>query len=136
MMPDEMKLHNIQGKIRERRASDFLNKEQLDEIKKANIKGKKSSKFNQVDAYIAEIIARFGYDTYLAWKKGEIDEKLMVKYILAERTREARARYTLESVIIGAMSGANNPDKYGHAPKSLKTAIEILKSERKCAEGN
>lgn len=135
MVPD-LTLKNVKAKVRESRASDFLTKEQVEEVKKANIKGKKSSKFNQIDAYIAEIIARFGYDTYIAWKNGDIDEIQMAKYILAERAREAQNRYVLESVIIGAMAGANNRDKHGQAPKSLKTAIQILKSEKKIAEGN
>lgn len=134
-MPD-LTLKNVKAKVRESRASDFLTKEQIEEVKNANLKGKKSSKFNQIDAYIAEIIARFGYDTYNAWKNGEIDEVLMAKYILAERAREAQNRYILESVIIGAVAGANNRDKHGHAPKSLKTAVQILKSEKKIAEGN
>jgi len=134
MMPD-LTLKNVKTKIRESRASDFLNEKQIEEVKKANLKGKKSAKFNQIDAYIAEIIARFGYEAYVAWKNGEIDEKNMAKYILAERAREAQNRYVLESVIIGAVAGANNRDKHGQAPKSLKTAVQILKSEKKLAEG-
>lgn len=136
MTPDELKLKNVQTKVREHRASDFLSKEQMDEVRTSNIRGRKTSKYNAVDSYIAEILARFGYDTYMAWKAGNISEDAMAKYIMAERAREAHGRYVLESVIVGAMAGANNPDKYGHAPKPLKTAIEILKSERKLAEGN
>lgn len=134
MAPD-LTLNSVKAKVRERRASDFLSDEQIEEVKKANLKGKKPSKFNQIDAYIAEILARFGYDTYVAWKNGDIDEKIMTKYILAERAREAKNRYILESVIVGAMAGANNRDKHGQAPKSLKTAVQILKSEKKLAEG-
>lgn len=134
-MPDGLKLKNVQTKVREHRASDFLSKEQMDQVKESNLKGKKTNNFNIVDSYIAEIIARFGYETYMAWKNGDIDEKTMGRYIMAERAREAQQRYTLESVIVGAMAGANTPDKYGHAPKSLRTAIDILKSERKIAEG-
>ena len=134
-MPD-LTLNNVKAKVRESRASDFLSKEQIEEVKTANIKGKKASKFNYIDAYVAEILARFGYDAYMAWKRGDIDEDSMVKFILAERAREAQNRYVLESVIVGAMAGANNRDKHGQAPKSLKTAIEILKSEKKIAEGN
>lgn len=134
MTPD-LSLNSVKAKVREHRASDYLTDEQINEVKKANLKGKKQSKFNQIDAYIAEILARFGYDTYIAWKNGEIDENTMVKYILAERAREAQNRYVLESVIVGAMAGANNRDKHGQAPKSLKTAVQILKSEKKLAEG-
>ena len=81
------------------------------------------------------MIARFGYDTYRAWKVGDIKSEQMAKYVMAERARDARARVILENVIVAATAGANNPTKSGHAPKSLKTAIKIIKSEQKIAEG-
>lgn len=121
-------------KVREHRASDFLTAEQIEEVKKSNLKGK-TKRFNEIDAYIAEILARFGYDTYIAWKNGDIDENAMVKYIDAERVREARDRFTLESLLYACMAGANNPTKNGFLPKSLKVAYNILKSEEKIAEG-
>lgn len=121
-------------KKREFRASDFLTQEQIEEVHESNIKGKKE-RFSAIDAYIAEIIARFGYETYVAWKFGEIDETHMVKYIEAERVREARNRLRLENIIVASVSGANHPTKSGHAPKSLKTAIKMLKSEEKLAKG-
>lgn len=122
--------------VREHKASDFLTDEQISEVRESNIRGKKNNTFDEVDAYIAEIIARFGYDTYVAWKNGDISEERMVKYIQAERVRDVKRRLTLESIIVGAVSGANNPDTNGHTPKSLRAAIQILKSERKIAEGN
>lgn len=123
------------AKVKSFRASDFLTDEQLAEVKESNIKGKKTNSFNEIDAYIAEIIARFGYETYVAWKFGEIDEKSMVKYIEAERAREAKNRLRLENIIVASVAGANQPTKSGHAPKSLKTAIKMLKSEEKLAKG-
>lgn len=122
--------------MREFKTSDFLTDDEINEVKESNIKGKKSVGYDEIDAYIAEIIARFGYNTYIAWKNGEIDEERMIKYIQAERAREIRNRLTLESLIVSVVAGANNPTKNGHAPKSLKTAIKILKSEHKLAEGN
>lgn len=120
-------------KVREHRASDFLTQEQIEEVHQSNSRGKKK-RFNEIDAYIAEILARFGYDTYLAWKNGEIDENSMVKYIEAERVRETRNRFTLESILYASMVGANNPTKNGFMPKSLKVAYNILKSEEKIVE--
>lgn len=117
------------------RASDFLTKEELDEVHESNAKGKKSTGFDVIDAYIAEIIARFGYDTYVAWKFGEIDEKHMAKYIQAERAREARNRLMIENIIVASVAGANNATKGGHLPKSLKAAIKMLKNEQKLAKG-
>ena len=137
MTVPELTLEKVQKTAKEKnfRASDFLTQEQMDAVKESNIKGKKQTSFDEIDAYVAEIIARFGYDTYLAWKNGEIDEMRMVKYIQAERVRDVKNRLALESLLVGTMAGANNPTKSGHAPKSLKVAFQILKSERKFAEG-
>lgn len=123
-MVPELTLNKVQAKVREHRASDFLTKEQIEEVKRSNIKGKKTSKFNAIDAYIAEMIARFGYDTYLAWKHGDIDEKTMSKYIMAERARDARYRIKLEGIITAC-----------HAKKGLKEASKMLKREEKLAKG-
>ena len=123
-----------QIKVREHRASDFLTAEQIEEVKQSNLKGK-TKLFDEIDAYVAEILARFGYEAYVAWKNGEIDEKAMLRYIEAERAREARIRFALEAVIYSSMAGANNPTKSGFMPKSLKVAYNILKSEEKIAEG-
>ena len=103
---------------------------------KSNIKGKKRTSFDAIDAYIAEIIARFGYDTYLAWKKGDITEENMVKFIEAERAREARSRLIIESIIVASVAGANNATKGGHMPKTLKNAVKMLKHEQKIAGDN
>lgn len=119
--------------VREHRASDFLTQEQIEEVHKSNSRGKKK-RFNEIDAYIAEILARFGYDTYVAWKNGDIDEKTMVRYIEAERVREVKNRVALEGILYASMAGANNPTKNGFMPKSLKVAYNILKSEAKLAE--
>lgn len=137
MTAPELKLNNIKKdvKVRNFRASDFLTDEQMEEVHESNIKGKKSSGFDAVDAYIAEIIARFGYDTYVAWKFGEIGELQMAKYIEAERAREARSRLMIENVIVASVAGANNPTKGGHMPKSLKTAIKMIKKEQEIAKG-
>lgn len=136
-MPD-LTLQNVTKKItqvREAKASDFLTNDEIAEIHESNIKGKKSLGFDEIDAYVAEIIARFGYDTYIAWKDGDISEERMVKLVQAERVRDVKNRLALESIIVGSMAGANNP-VHGHAPKSLKAAFNIIKSERKFAEGN
>lgn len=123
------------AKVKVSRASDFLTDDEIEEVHESNLKGKRSVGFDEVDSYIAEIIARFGYDTYVAWKFGEISEMNMVRYIEAERCREARNRLRLEHIIVASVSGANRPNKTGHMPKSLKTAIKMLKSEEKLAKG-
>lgn len=123
------------AKVKTFRASDFLTDEQLDEVHESNLRGKKNKSFDYIDAFIAEILARFGYEAYVAWKFGEIDMEHMVKYIEAERAREAQNRLKLENIIVASVAGANQPTKSGHAPKSLKTAIKMLKNEEKLAKG-
>lgn len=136
MTVPELTLKNAQEKARVKnaRASDFLTDAQLEEVHKSNLQGKKKA-FDEVDAYIAEILARFGYDVYVAWKFGEIDEEHMVKYIQAERARETRNRLAIEHIVVASVAGANNPTKGGHMPKSLKAAIKMLKKEEKLAKG-
>lgn len=137
MTAPELTLNKVKqnAKVRNFRASDFLTDEQVEEVHESNIKGKKNTSFDVIDAYIAEIIARFGYDTYVAWKFGEIGEEQMAKYVEAERAREARNRLSIENIIVASVMGANHPTKGNHMPKSLKTAIKMLKNEEKLAKG-
>lgn len=137
MTTPELTLNKVKNaaKVKNFRASDFLTDDEMEEVHKSNAQGKKNSSFDMVDAYIAEIIARFGYSVYLAWKNGEISEKHMAKYVLAERARDAQYRLKLENIIIACVSGANRPTKTGHAPKSLRAALKMLKREEKIAEG-
>lgn len=128
------KAKELAGKKRNFRASDFLTEEEKAEVRKNNAKGK-AVPFNAVDAYVAEILARFGYDTYMAWKAGDIENSRMQKYILAERARDAQLLFPLENIIIASVAGANNPTKGGHTPKSLQVAIKILKQEQERANG-
>lgn len=122
--------------VRHHRASDFLTEEEKKEVQKSNSKGNTGKiKFDAIDAFVGEIIGRFGYDTYMAWKAGDIENEQMMRYIAAERAREVAESLALKSIIIAAVSGANNPTKSGHAPKSLKTAIDILKKEQNKAKG-
>lgn len=138
MTAPELTLKNVKktAQVKTFRASDFLTDEQIDEVHESNAKGKKKTSFDRIDAYIAEIIARFGYETYVAWKFGEIGEEQMVKYIEAERAREVKNRLMIENVIVASVAGANNPTKSGHMPKSLKTAFNMLKKEHEIAKGN
>ena len=137
MTAPELTLNKVKNnaKVRNFRASDFLTDEEIDEVHESNAKGKVNKGYDIIDAYIAEIIARFGYDTYVAWKFGEIGEENMMKYIKAERAREVQNRLMIENIIVASVAGANNPTKGGHMPKSLKTAIKMLKNEEKLAKG-
>lgn len=125
-----------QIKVRNHRVSDFLSGEQMSEIHANNAKvSEKRRKFNQVDAFIAEILSRFGWEVYQAWKSELISQDQIVRYIEAERARDARERLRLENLIVAAVAGANHPTKSGSAPKTLKAAFEILKNDSKEAKG-
>lgn len=136
MTEPELNLKSVKetAKVKVSRASDFLTQEQVEEVHNANRKGAKES-FTAVDAYVAEILARFGYDAYVAWKFGEISEDNMLHFIKAERARDAQNRLMLENIIVASVAGANQPTTSGNAPKSLKTAIKMLKTEQKLAQG-
>lgn len=137
MTVPELTLQNVRetAKVKSFRASDFLTEEQVEEVKTSNTKGKKTNGYNIIDAYIAEIIARFGYETYLAWNRGEISEQYMARYIEAERERESKRDLKMMSLIVASVAGANHPQKGGHLPKSLKNAIKLVKAEQKNLKG-
>lgn len=109
------------------RASDFLSDQEKEQLHASNAKGKEAEKiYDNVDAYEAEMLARFGFEAYKAWLDGEIGELLMAKMIAAERDRERATLSAILAMIYGANAGANNGDKNGHAPKTLRIAHEIL----------
>lgn len=137
MTKPEFTLENVKrtAEQREFRASDFLTQKQMDEVHESNIRGKKKANFDEIDAYIAEILARFGYGAYQAWKCGDISAEDMARFVQAERARDAINRLPIENIVVASVAGANNPTKGGHAPKSLKTAIKMLKREEKIAKG-
>lgn len=110
------------------RASDFLSETEKEQLHAANAKGKEPEKpYDRVDAYEAELLARFGWQAYKAWLDGELDEALAARMMAAERDRERQTLEPILAMIYAANAGANNPaDKNGHAPKTLRIAHEIL----------
>lgn len=118
------------------RASDFMTKEQREELRRVNARGKHVERpYDEVDAFSAEILARFGYHAWLAWKAGEIEMEQMSKYIAAERARTTAESLPVQFTIVGAMAGANHPTKSRQAPKSLKNTIKFIKEQQKKAKG-
>lgn len=141
MTTPELSLQNVQKMAqsitREVRVSDFLSKEKKQELREAQEANavRKRRGFDDIDAYSAEILARFGYDAWSAWQSGLIKAQKMARMVLAERARAKRELLGLEGIIIATGAGANHPTKSGHAPKSLKNAVKILKSEQNQARG-
>lgn len=141
MTTPDLTLKNVQKEAqsitRVHRVSEFLSNEQKIKLKLAQEDRVATRKrgFDAIDAYSAEILARFGYDTWMAWQNGQIRADKMLKMVLAERARAKRELLGLESIILASCAGANNPTKGGRIPKSLKNAIKILKSEQNQAKG-
>jgi hypothetical protein len=119
------------------RVSDFLSNEKRIELRMAQEarSAEKRRGFDEIDAYSAEILGRFGYHAWVAWQTGQIKGEKMAKMVLAERARAKRELLGVETMILAVGAGANNPTKAGHAPKSLRNAIKILKDEQKQAKG-
>lgn len=118
------------------RVSDFrTNEEKEKHIKQRTNKKPKRKKFNEVDAYIAEMVARFGYDAYKAWNRGEIDEKKMRAMIYAERAREKQYIIPLETIVAQLVKDCIRRNKKEKKPTGPKEAAKILKAEIKIAMG-
>lgn len=141
MTAPELTLQNIKQSAKQPanvvRVSDFLSdkkKKELREAQEARYISRRR-RYDDVDAYSAEILARFGYDAWEAWNARLIKPEKMLRFVLAERSRDKQKLLGLESLILSALVGANNPTKSGHPPKSLKNAIKILKQEQARAKG-
>jgi len=119
------------------RVSDFLTKNEQSEVRLANMMGKRGSKrkFDSVDAYCAEIIARFGYDTYKAWNSGELDSKLVARMVEAERARERAGWLPIETIVINMVGSCIRRQKGEPQPKGPKAAQKIMKVEVQAARG-
>lgn len=118
------------------RVSDFLTKEQKEvRTKRKRTAVKSKRKFNDVDAYMAEIIARFGYEAYEKWNTGEIPEDKMLRLVLAERAREKAYLLPLETMICQLVKDCIRRSRKDKKPTGPKEAAKILKGEAKKARG-
>lgn len=126
------------------RASDFLPARKIKELHEVNARGRKVVRpYDEIDAFAAEVLARFGWQTYRAWKTEKRDKRGQIimttdqlfKYIAAERARTTAESLPLQYTVVGAMAGANRPTKHKNAPKTLKNTIKFLKEQQKKAKG-
>lgn len=141
MRKSDLKLKNVVDKAKSGgvyQISDFMTSDEKKQIRQSNFIGKKSRKmFDEIDAYAAEIIARFGYDAYRAWNAGEIPATRMSRLISAERARERASQLNFEAMMLAAISScAKRAKKGGPIPKGLKLAQKIFKEETKLAKGD
>lgn len=134
----EFTLNDIRNssKVKVFQASELLTKEQKTKREQRRQTGRRKRRlFDDTDAYIAEIIARFGYDTYRAWNNDEIDEVKMNRWILAERARERAQFIPIEGVIAHMVGACIKRTKKERAPKGPKEAQKIIAQEIKAAKG-
>lgn len=118
------------------RLSDLLTEAERQEYKAKRQQSRvKKQPYDTTDAFVAEVIARFGYEVYQKWNNWEIPLEKLSKWLLAERVREKQKIVNLEALIVSSVAGANHGGKHGQPPKSLKLAQKILKEEQKLAEG-
>lgn len=118
------------------RASDFLSEQQIEELHEANRRGKTIVRpYDEIDAFAAEILARFGWETYRAWQRGEFSHEKALRFIAAERARTVAEGLPMQITLVSAVAGSNNPTKSGNAPQSLKNATRLLKEQQKQAKG-
>lgn len=118
------------------RTSDFIDEEDRKKLDAANAKGREKKKqFDDVDSLVGEIIARFGYDTYLAWDSGEFDDDKMSRIIMAERARDRQQFIPIESIQFALGAAQIHKEKNKPAPKGYSTALRIMEEEIKIAKG-
>ena len=80
------------------RPSDFLTKQQQDELREANARGRTIMRpYDEVDAFAAEILARFGWQAYKAWQMGEFSQEKALRFIAAERARDAMRLHSAQT---------------------------------------
>lgn len=134
----EFTLNDIRNssKVKVFQASELLTNEQKAKCgQKRQARPRKRRLFDDVDAYVAEMIARFGYETYRAWKDDEIDDAKMNRWILAERARERAQFIPIEGVIAHMVGACIKRTKKERAPKGPKEAQKIIAQEIKAAKG-
>lgn len=121
---------------RQARASDFLTQADREKLQQANIRGKRGKKqFDDVDAYVAKMIARFGYDFYQKWNAEDLDPDWVSRLMKAEDARERANWVPFEGFIRAVIQGGVPTYKPKHAPKIGKQVPKIIKAEIKAARG-
>lgn len=137
--PEKLTLERVRNsKLKKKvfQASDFLTKEEMIKLKKANFEGKKKQRrYNEIDAYVAEIIGRFGYEFYKDWKSGIIKTEQVNKYIAAERARDKSNFLALEAIVISMVGACVKREHKQPKPRGPKIAQNIFKHEEKIAKG-
>ena len=116
--------------------SDFLSSDEQEALKLAVYRGKQRKRlFDEVDALTAEIAARFGYDVYMLWNNGDIDDDKMAKWLAAERAREYTHWNELASVVYAMVGACVRVEKGKPRPKGPKAARNLLTKMNSKAQG-
>ena len=89
------------------RLSDLLTEAEREQYVHKNKKVKETTRpYDGVDAFVAEMIARFGYAVYQDWNAGELSAEKINKWIMAEHARDKQKILNFEALILAAVAGA------------------------------
>lgn len=112
--------------------SDFLTTGEVEELHTAAATShKKQPLFDPIDAFVAEIVARFGYDVYLKWSAGKIDHDWLTRMLNAERARDKQQLLSLEGIIYAMVSASMSKKPQ----KAVRQARDLMKRDIKIANG-
>ena len=121
--------------------SDLMSEDKLVELRiqaqksAAERNEKKQRLFDEVDAFTAEIVARFGYEVYQKWNQGEIEQVKIEKWIYAERARDKASVLNLEAIIMAMVGSCIKREPKQPKPKGPGIANKIYQQETKIAKG-
>lgn len=121
------------------RASDLIDDKTLTELRekarKSHQKKQAERLFDEIDALGAEIIARFGWETYQKWNYSEIPHENVMRWLYAERAREKANIVDLETIIAAVVTSCIRRGKKDPEPKGPKIAQKIINRHAKMARG-
>jgi hypothetical protein len=119
--------------VREFRLSDFVSQEKVEEVHRRNATGSSKVRlFDAVDSYVARIIAYFGYEAYLDWRKGNIPDYRMRRLVEAYRASQLELLTNLEAIVLASgIAGAMSKKAKG----PLGEAHKIIKKNEKFIGG-
>lgn len=119
-------------------ASDLIDPDRLAKLRlkaQESAARRKKRLFDEVDAFTAEIVARFGYEVYQRWNQGEIEQEQIEKWIYAERARDKANVLNLEAIIMAMVGSCIKREPKQPKPKGPGIANKIYQQESKIAKG-
>ena len=128
--------YNPNAPERHVRVRDLLSSDEITEVKLDRQRRKQAERieFDAIDVFVAELIARFGYDFYRAWKdpdNTDITTEKAIRFLYAERLRDLEPLYDIASTVAMAAAGAQQPTKNKRVNKGMRGLSKKLKQFEK-----